>query len=189
METSKENKTKLVGSHYVLATLPIWATAAILVFILLAVFIGRDILEGLPYDIAYASLVGDFALMIVALISATILHRNELKIGRWLQIPAVHVAILAGSILLGILVSFVTLNLRSGQLMDIYHDVIIGPLFLYLGITLLPVIFKNGTKKEIIASLCFILLWASLVGFDIRTDRMNQREWLQNHGVTFTQNL
>jgi hypothetical protein len=70
---------------------------------------------------------------------------------------------------------------------DIYHHLFIAPLILYLAITLLPVILIHGTRVEKLCVLCFALLWTALVVFDVTHGRMNQRQWLQNHGVTFGQ--
>jgi hypothetical protein len=177
------------GSHYILAKLPIWATTVIFATVLMTVLVGRDILEGLPYDVAYSSLVGDVGLMIVVLIAATILKKEKIKIVWWLESNLMHLGIFSLSVAFGTTVSLLTLSSRSGQVMDIFHDVIIAPLFLYLAITLLPVIIKNRkeNKAEAIATILCVLLWASLVVFDITHDRMNQREWLQHHGVTFLQ--
>ena len=183
-----EEQDKLVGSYYILMALPLWATAAILEAVLLMIFVGRDIFEGLPYNIAYSSLIGDIGLMLAVLIGATILKRGEVKMSEWMQSKTAHILVLLLSVLLGIIVSVLTLSSRAGQIMDIYHDVIIAPLFLYLAVTLLPVIFKKGKKAEITAVLCFVLLWASLVVFDIEHGRMYQREWLQNHGVILLKN-
>ena len=178
--------SKLAGSHYVLATLPIWAKTAIFGLILTTIFVGRDITEGLPYNVAYSSLVGDVGLMIVVLITATILQRKRGGyIPRWLQNKTVHGVIVFTGVCLGATVCMLTLGSRSGQVMDIYHDTVIVPLFIYLAITLVPIICCNGTKTEKRAAFCFVLLWLMLVGFDVKYDRMDQRSWLQNHGVTF----
>ncbi len=179
--------TQLVGSIYVLFALPIWAMVAILFTITLAaILVGRDILEGLPYNVAYSAVIGDAGLMICVLIAATILQRegDYIYIPHWLQDWFIHILILIVSIELGIFICVSSIKSRSGQVMDIYHDVVIGPLIFYLAVTLLPIIFINGTKVEIAALLCFVFLWIGLVGFDIKYERMNQRAWLKNHGVT-----
>jgi hypothetical protein len=125
--------------------------------------------------------------MVVVLIAATILQRGgEVKTLSCLEVGGIG---FQGILLINIvlycgIISYLTLNSRSGQLMDIYHDVVIAPLFVFLAITLLPVIFKNGTRVEKIATLCFALLWFGLVVFDMTHDRMNQLLWLQNHGVS-----
>ena len=158
------------------------------------IYVGRDIFEGLPYNVAYSSAVGDMGLAVIVLVAAVILQRNARCIFQhagfsfmpatvWPHRRKPHFLIFISSILLGVIVSFLTIHSRSGQVMDVYHDIVIAPLFLYLAVTLLPVIFMNGTKIEKRATICLILLWAGLVGFDIKYQRMNQRQWLQNHGV------
>ena len=51
------------GGHYLLTRLPVWATAGIMIGILMTVLVGRSLTEGLMYNIAYSSMVGDAALM------------------------------------------------------------------------------------------------------------------------------
>ena len=178
---------KLTGIYSILAKLPIWATTAIFGVILSAMFVGRDIFEGLPYDVAYSSTVGSITLMVVVLIATTILQRSgEVKTLSCLEVGGVGFqGILLTTIVVwcGIVCNF-TLSSRSGQLMDIYHDVVIAPMFVFLAITLLPVIFKNGTRREKSATVCLALLWFGLVVFDFTHGRMNQHQWLQGHGVS-----
>lgn len=185
-------KNKLYGSHLVLTRLPVWATAAILFALTqIPILVGRDVMEGLPYNVAYSATIGDIGLAIIAFIAATVLQRWGFSLRRgiplpgWLQGKMIHKIILSVSVVVGIIVCELTLSSRSGQLMDVYHDVIIAPLFLYLAITLLPIIFMNGTKVEKRATVCLILLWVGLVGFDIKYDRLNQLRWLKNHGEIF----
>lgn len=179
---------KLVGSIRILSILPIWATAAIVTGILMAVPVGRGIFEGLPYNVSYASLVGDMGLMISVLIAATIIQRGGIYIPRFLQSGTIHFLILLATFALGVIICVLTLSSRQGQVMDIYHDVILSPLFLYLAITLVPIVYRNGTRVEKRAVFGFFLLLLLLAGFDIKFDRMNQRQWLQNHDVTFSSN-
>ena len=175
-------KQKFEGIHYLLAELPVWATGMILVALTqVPILIGRDILEGLPYNVAYSSAIGDVGFVIIALIAATILQRYNnlnLEYPKWLRGTEMHLLFFTANATLGFCVSELTLGSRSGQMMDIYHDVVIAPTFLTLAIFLLPVIFKNGTRMEKRATVLLIFLWVSLVGFDIKYDRMNQRQWL-----------
>jgi hypothetical protein len=177
---------KLTGSIYVLSVLPIWAIVAILFAVMmLSIFVGRDILEGFPYNVSYSAVIGDAGLIICILIAATILQRGGVDIPQRLQDGETHAMIFFSCVWLGMAICAFTLESRSGQAMDIYHDIIVAPLFLYLAITLVPIIYLNGTKVEIAAVVCFVLLWAALVSFDIKYERLNQRQWLQNHCIIF----
>lgn len=174
----------LTGSLYILATLPIWATAAILFAVTMAaILIGRDVFEGLPYNVAYSAVIGDAGLVISILIAATILQRGVIYLPVWLQDGTFHGMIMLTCVVLCGSICALTLGSRSGQLMDIYHDVVIAPLILYCGITLVPVVYYNGTGVENGALICFVCLWLGLVFFDYKCKRMDQRSWLQNHGV------
>lgn len=176
--------TQLVGSHYVLSGLPIWASSLILYGVTMGViYVMRDIYEGLPYQVAYSAQFGDAVLVGAVLVAATILQRGE-ALPRWLSGGHFHVFAALISVSFG--VTWWSID-RPTHWGDIYHHLFVAPLILYLAITLLPVILINGTRVEKLCMLCFALLWASLVVFDVTHGRMNQRQWLQSCGVTFKQ--
>lgn len=159
-----------------------------------AMYLGRDIFEGLGYQVAYSAKFGDAMLFGVVFIAATIIKREEPYLRSWffwtpwLMKGWFHLLVLLGSVALGITVSVLTLASRSGQMMDVYHDVVIAPMILYFAIALLPLIYYAGTKTEKRWTICFILIWLALVVFDIKYDRMNQRQWIErNLGVQLQQ--
>lgn len=174
--------TQFVGSHHALSVLPIWASGLMLYGVTMGViYVVRDIFEGLPYQVAYSAQFGDAVLAGAVLVAATILQRDPVLPG-WLMGGNFHV--IAALISIGFGVTWWAID-RPAQWGDLYHHLFIAPLILYLAITLLPVILLNGTRIEKSCVLCFALLWAALVVFDVTHARMNQRQWLQNRGVTF----
>jgi hypothetical protein len=176
--------TQFVGSHYVLSGLPIWASSLILYGVTMGVlYVVRDIFEGLPYQVAYSAQFGDTVLVGAVLVAATILQRGE-ALPWWLSSGCYHVFAALIGVSVGVTWWWID---RPTQWGDIYHHLFVAPLILYLVITLLPVILINGTRVEKICALCFALLWARLVVFDVTHARMSQRQWLQSHGVTFKQ--
>lgn len=174
---------RLVGIHYLLAVAPIWATALVLWLATDGVIhLMRDKFEGLGYQVSYSAKFGDALLIIAVLIAATILQRGGVYLPEWLRPWGMQAAVLGICVAIGLVVSFVTLDERSGQAADVYHDIVIGPTILFFAITLAPVVWYNGTPAEKFWVLCFALLWAALVVFDIKSERMNQRQWLVKHG-------
>ncbi len=175
--------TQFVGSHYVLFELPIWASGLILYGVTMgAIYVARDLFEGLPYQVAYSAQFGDAALAGAVLVAATILQRGD-ALPR--QSTSGYFHILAALVSVSFGVTWWSLD-RPRHWGDIYHHLFVAPLILYLAITLLPVILINGTRVEKFWVLCFALLWAALVVFDLKHERMNQRQWLQRRGFTFT---
>jgi len=178
----KESLNKpFVGSYLALSVLPMWATVAIFVALLLAIPVGRDITEGMMYNISYSSAVGDFGLMVAVLIAVTILKRGVTKFPRWLQSGRVQFFLALVSFTLGTVACITTIASRQGQVMDVYHDIVVAPLFLYLAITLLPIVFRDGTKVELSVAVFCILSWALLGWFDANHQLLNQRQWLAHH--------
>jgi hypothetical protein len=162
-------ESKFVGSLYVLKTLPIWFTMAILFIIAIGVIlIGRQSLEGTAYN-PLSSGVGDCMLILVGVgIGAGILQRGKCTVPKLLQNVNVHLMIFTLCFLAGVAICRTTILTRGGQSMDIYHDIVVVPMFLQLAATLLPVIFMNGTKIEKVAVILVISLWIGLVGADTK---------------------
>jgi hypothetical protein len=180
----RSEMNNFVGIHAFLAWCPIWLTALVLYAITdCVIHILRDWREGFGYQVAYSAKIGDTGLVGCVLIAATILKRGDLVLPTWLMSPSIQPLILFACLVLGVVVCVKTLGSRSGQAGDIYHDVFIVPLILFFAITLLPVIYLGGTTFEQIAAVCLILLWATLVVFDFKACRMNQRAWLKGHGI------
>ena len=108
----------------------------------------------------------------------TAFPKVHMHIPIWLQDSGTHLWIFSLAVVLGIAICKITLASRSGQLMDIYHDVVIAPFILYAAITLLPVIWFNSTLSEKLATELFLIVWIILIIFDFKHDRINQRQWL-----------
>ena len=174
----------LVGSFAVLSVCPIWAVAIVLDFLCIDIlYIGREAFEGFPYNISKSSQLGDRALIGCALISATILQ-GRVALPWWLGSELFQILIAVASILTGILWQvFVLLktNNRSVTKMDTYHNVFIAPLFMYLLVTGLPVIYIYGSIHEKGLTGLFILLWIELVAYDAKNGRLDQCDWLRRN--------
>jgi hypothetical protein len=172
-----------VGIYEVLASVPIWliaivawlATDGVIHFM-------RDKLEGLAYQTSWSAKFGDAGLLTAILIAATILQRGNAYMPLWLHIGWLQVAILAVCVVLGFIVWRTTHDVRSAHAADAYHDLVIGPVILFLAITLLPVIWFNAQGYEALAVIIAIAVWAILGYIDVKEGRMNQRRWLVNHG-------
>ena len=170
-----------IGGLYLLAHSPIWVIVAfLLVLLYVAPFVGRDYFEGMPYQVLYSAQIGDAGLLVVILIAATILQREETFIPSWLVSMPLHIALAIAAISLGALVSIVKLKSRDGQIVDVYQDIIIAPLFMYLAVAALPIIYVNGSFLEYWATVVLLAIWILLVLFDLMTHRMNQRAWLEH---------
>lgn len=178
---------RIAGIHKFLFYCPIWATALILYAMTDGVmYLGRDLLEGIGYQIAYSAKFGDAALIGVVFIASTVIQRGlsfSTMFPSWFLGRRFHLAVWFFSVVLGAIVCAQTLEARSGQAMDIYHDVVIAPMILYFAVTLLPVIYIGGRRTEKMATVLFILFWMSLVAFDVIHNRINQRQWMEDHGI------
>ena len=171
---------KLYGSHWLLSTLPIWATAFLLYIVTLGmIFVLRDRFEGLFYNTSYSAMLGDGALLAVVLMGGGILQRYAFlpeffQTGRF-HIEAILVAVAVG-------VTWWSMD-HPQQWADVYHHIVIAPIIIYFGITLIPVIYYHGTKTEKIAVFCLVVIWAVLVVYDAKTKRLAQRSYMEGRGI------
>lgn len=176
------NSYNLVGIHEILSTFPLWGTVLILYLFTDGVMhFGRDLFEGLGYQIAYSAKFGDVALFGCVFIAATILQRGGPVLPGWMMDNNHQIAVLIVCLAAGVAVTFTTLSSRAGRIMDIYHDIVIAPLVLFFAIMLLPVIYLGGTLIEKFWTVLLIMFWVLLVVIDIKTNRMNQRRWMKDN--------
>lgn len=174
-----------VGGYYLLATTPWWQTALfLLVFTIGILYPGRWMFEGRAYNVAFSSNYGDIALTIIVVIGVVILQQG-VSLPSFVRTPNFHVAVGAIAFMIGCALVAKKVIYEEGQIMDIYHDIVIVPLFLYLLGILAPVIYFGGTAAEKTFALVLLALWATLVIVDIQTERMDQRRWLEAQGVEF----
>lgn len=178
---------KLAGGYYVLAALPLWATAASVFMVTIGIkWLFQWKLHGFWWDTSASSHFGDQFLLWPVLIGATILHRHEMNEPLWfLASWPTHIMLLIGCVGVGAIVCRLTIAGRSGGLVDMYHDLVVVPALLYLAITLVPLIYLEGTTNEKWWALAFVCGWALLVVYDFHTHRINQKQWLQDHLETF----
>ncbi len=173
----------LFGIHKIFASTPIWLIAVILWLCTDgAIHLMRDKLEGLGYQTAFSAKFGDAGLVGAILIGATILQRADVSIPMWLQNGWFQIGILVVCFGLGVAISLVTNGMRSGQAADVYHDIVIGPVILFLAITIVPVIWYNARWYEATFIVIAVIVWGSLVYVDLKYERFNQRQWLVSHG-------
>ncbi len=175
----------LNGIYWLLANVPAWATTLVLsTGTLTALFVGRHRLERMPYQVSYSAQIGEGVFFVViVLIAEGILARGG-TVPDWLYDldGDAHIALMVVCMCLGLLVFAATLKSRSGQAMDIYHDVVIGPAIAYCAFTLLPLISTSGTDLEWGVTVALTSLWVGLVFYDIWAKLLNQRAWLIEHG-------
>jgi hypothetical protein len=178
------------GIYHLLSWLPVWAFGAILVLVVGLIPFGRGVFEGFEYQVSRSAMPGYLFLISIAMFAANFLKKPAFvptifDHHLWLQWTVLFLAFI-----FGVCFSVKTLDARDGQFMDVYHDLVVVPIFLSLAIFLLPVIFMNGKVIDIIFSLCLILLWLLLLMFDLDSGRLNQREWLREHyGVRFREDF
>ena len=152
-----------------------------------AMFVGRHYFEGVPYQVSYSAHIGDAGLLAVILVAAEILKRTGVPNADWIgnATSVNNTVVFSSLVVLGVIVALTTKKMRSAEVMDYYHDVVIAPVVAYCALTLLPVIFGAGSSSDCEFTFGLIVFWAICVEYDIREDRMNQRRLLTRLGLRF----
>ena len=148
-------------------------------------FVGRDIFEGVPYQVAYSAAIGDAGLIVAILIAVSAFHRESHNIYSYAlslkkQLVVVFVSTFAGIIFAVYKIVYVK---KTNQWVDAYHDIFIVPVYIFMWIILVPIVKNNGTMNEKISIILFVCVWGILVTVDVLENRLNQRLWLKLHGV------
>lgn len=177
----------LYGSQKVLSATNPWLAAIVLyVFTIAIAYLGRWLFEGRAYNVAFSSKYGDVALIGCIWIAGSIFHRTRL-LPAWTTSPTFHIAIATLAVAIGIIVGSYAIyesTWAKSEIIDMAHNFLIVPLYLYLLGTTLPVVYFQGTWLQKSATVALLLIWFGLVVFDTKTGRMKQQDWLKAQGIT-----
>ena len=168
-------QTTLYGGHAFLRECPTVAQFIIYCILYSALWIGRWVFEGKGYDVAYSSKIGDFGLVLIIMMAAKVLKNPAIHPALWIESPIFHWVIGIGAILAGIIFYLVT---RPKYGMDIWHSLVILPLFVYFIISVLPIYILYASHTRQVIALTLLLVWAGLVVYDIKSGRLDQRTWI-----------
>jgi len=145
-------------------------------------WIGRRQFEGFGYNVAFSRQYGDIALS-AAVAVAAVAYRGSPQLMHYGTSDAWwHLFI--GWIAVGVAIVLTIRSLRHAQVMDMYHNSIVVPIFIYLfGVIVFPATAFAGTPLVKFLVLGCVLVWAILFAIDYIQDRLDQRAWLERHGV------
>ncbi len=153
---------------------PIWMTAFVLYIGTIGVlFVLRDKCEGLYYQTSYSAQLGDGGLIVIVLMVAEILKQGA-SMPTWLQSNWYHAMAIVVAVALGLVWVF---RGHPKEWADYYHHLVIAPLLCYFGVTLVPVIYLNGTRGEKESTILLVLFWALLCWYDATAHRLDQRNY------------
>jgi len=136
------------------------------------------------YNVSHAARYGDVGLILVIVIAVTVLKKIQI-LPSWLTSDAYNWFCALSCLAIGVIIEVSILKSTGwqfGQVVDVYHNLAIVPLFLYLLAILLPITYLYGNFQERAFTIFFLLLWLVLVIYDIHADRLDQRTWLTKHG-------
>lgn len=159
----------MVGIYWFLKIIPIWALTVFLFFVCLNVlFILRDKLEGLPYNISVCSQQGDTALIISILIAVERLQKGII-LPNWAQPLAFQFLCLGIAASAGIIdTTVVTIfgdSWHEQTIADRYHNLFALPLLVFFILASLPILLKEQWW-EIMITIFLFGVWVSAFLFD-----------------------
>lgn len=139
---------------------------------------GRFRFEGVYYDVAYSSKFGDFCLILVISWAGHIMRQERFRPRYSMRSWHFHARWIIGSLLLG---QLVRLAIQPKQWMDVWHASLIVPFFVYFIRCAVSVYWYCANTAQKIGGLILVLIWFIFVVYDIKTGRMIQRKYIQEH--------
>ena len=176
----------LHGSHYILSVAPWWAVAgALYVATILVLWPMRLYFEGVAYNVAWSSKYGDIVLIAIVEIAQALLQYNLVQMPGWATGWVFHLVCACVAVAVGTFLVLGPTPLWRSQITDNYHNFFVVGLYVYLLLSIAPVLWYAQGYSAIAAALALLAVWALLAFDDVRTGRMDQRAYLMKQGVTF----
>ncbi len=178
-------QTKLVGAFWFLQKIPSWVLFAGLYGICIGILpVGREFFEGLPYNISWASQFGDLFLMGIIIVGGEILKNTELNGELSANTTHSQWRVIFICLAVGVIAQFMLVSTRPrAMIVDTYHNIVVVPLLLNLLIAAGMVIYKYGTGSQKKEALFFLSIWFVLLILDAINGRLDQQQWLKQHGI------
>ncbi len=168
-----------VGILRLMSELPAWALFVGLYVVCVGVFpVGRMYFEGMPYNLSFASSVGDIFLFGIILIASDTLKsyvRSDSIVGWNFQ-----------AVLLVVCVAVSLLSWRllpANMVMDRYHSVVVVPLLFFMLVVSAVVIYSQAASYQKVVSIMFFFVWLTFLILDSKLDLLDQQKWLTIRGL------
>lgn len=168
--------THFVGIYAILNWLSPTVIGWTLVFFCVIILrLGRWRFEGMSYDVAFSSWIGDSALICIIVTGCAVLRRGA-------PIPSLawQAACIAAA-LYTLIVFFIVA--RPKRQMDIWHNIFTVPVLVLLLSSLAPVIIEAGSPWEKVLSASLFITWVVCLTIDLLTGRLDQEKYLRGKRI------
>jgi asparagine N-glycosylation enzyme membrane subunit Stt3 len=135
------------------------------------------------YQVSASAFLGDIALTIFVYTGATMINSGNFDPIGWLGSQGFHWVII-GVALVCSLVYYK--NTKPKYLGDVYHAVVILPLFMYFILVLVPVYYYYCSFSQGLVGLGLLLFWVLSVVYDMKEERLDQRKWIKKNRPNWT---
>jgi len=165
---------------------PLWGLFLLLISLAISVLlITRGKWEKVNYNFSICSSIGD-SFLIAAILMATEILKRDGVVPEFCNLPEYQLAWLIISIMAGL-----TLAARGhlisgkwGKGTDLYHNLFIVPMFIFLLATTYPITYYQGSPQEKLSALLLLIAWLLTLLFDLATGRLDQRSWARKKDLS-----
>lgn len=169
------------GLFQLLASTP-WVVTVIVIYTFteLAIWFARQTQEGIGYQVSWTAKVGFSALFGLVGYGIWTLQNQAASIPSILQSSNVQMTTLFVLVIVCIIYSGYTVSqgLRSGYIADVYNDIVITPVMLFLLAMLVPVIVLNNGVWGYLLVIAAFIIWLGTLMIDIRNHTLDQRLYI-----------
>ncbi len=171
----ESHMSEYTGVFAILAKAPLW----VILFFFFVVNIGipfviADKKSGLSFNYSYSGIIGDLCCFLtVFVIGITVIQRG-VSLPGWINSAWVQVIWLAICVAAGIYLITATTPWPITAWPDRYHNAVIVPFFAFFLPPLLVAIWNGRNLTEWPAAFLLVAVWAALVVYDFKSDRINQ---------------
>lgn len=172
-------------SYYLLTLHSPFQTITILGLVSIgAMFFIRDFFEGLAYNTSRCALWGGCAVLGVVYLGIDLLHNAIVPPA--LTSGTFHFAAGVLSCIIAVINVGTLLRKtpsRQETVMDLYHNWILLPGYIYLLATLIPLIITLGSEWQIVALFVLAVIYGLTARLDVVAKRLDQPKFLKDNGL------
>lgn len=163
------------GVFALLAKAPLWVILFVFVVVNIGIpFVIADRKSELSFNFSYSGVIGDLCCFLTVFVIGITVIRRGVSLPEWFAGAGPQAIWLVVCIAAGIYLVTAATPWPTATWPDRYHNAVIVPLLLFFMVPMVLSIWYGGDRAETSAAFLLVAVWAALVVYDFKDDRINQ---------------